>query len=366
MNINNNKTWQILKKDKSLFQRYFVKEFLIKACRKFFEDRDYHELESPILAPALPQEAYLDVLETNIQTKSGSKTVYIIPTTERYNKIILAAGLGNHFVITKVIRGTEEITTNHSPEFTMLEWYHLNGNYMDLINDFIQLIRFSHRFVYDQLYKEKQKKLFPINVTAKYQPIIQFHGYHIDISIDPYIISIPDYLKEIINVDLEIIQSDINFRNFMLRRGYVVTEEYSWQEMFEMLFATEIEPTLPKDRIVCVVDYPKQVCVLTKQKSTNPLVCERVEIYLAGLELANGYTELLDWQIQKENFDIQLKLREKIGLKKINYDYELLQALKEGLPNVAGIGMGIDRLAMIYANANSISEINYFPISEWF
>jgi elongation factor P--beta-lysine ligase len=121
------KTWQKLKENPSLFQRYYVKEYIIKAIRKFFENRKYHELESPILAPALPQEHYLNLLTVKINSKNGNgKNTYLIPSTERYNKIILAGGLGNHFTISKVFRDLEETGSNHIPEFTMCEWYHLS------------------------------------------------------------------------------------------------------------------------------------------------------------------------------------------------------------------------------------------------
>jgi len=130
------KTWQLLKSNPKLWPRYFIKEYLIQAIRVFFLNRNYHELESPILAPALPQERYLNVLTTTIEQKGKQpQTAYIIPTTERYNKLALAAGIGEHFVITKVCRGQEESGPNHSPEFTMLEWYHLNANYFDLMAD---------------------------------------------------------------------------------------------------------------------------------------------------------------------------------------------------------------------------------------
>src|SRR2546427_322812 len=125
------KTWQLLKNNPHLFQRYFIKEYLIQACREFFQKRNYHELESALMTSALPQERYLDVLEVEIDPKKDK--VYLIPTTETFNKKVLAAGLGEHFVITKVVRGLEDIGPNHSPEFTMLEWYHLDTDYFGLM-----------------------------------------------------------------------------------------------------------------------------------------------------------------------------------------------------------------------------------------
>ncbi|CAG1021744.1 partial Lysine--tRNA ligase, heat inducible, partial [Patescibacteria group bacterium] len=112
-------------------------------------------------------------------------------------------------------------------------------------------------------------------------------------------------------------------------------------------------------------DFPKQVCVLTKVNPINPLVCERVEIYLAGKEVGNGYTELIDAQYQEERFKEEALARKKLGLKEIAFDHDLIDALKSGLPDVAGIGIGLDRVAMVFADAKYISDINYFPVSEW-
>src|SRR3989344_3105043 len=153
------KTWQLLKQQPRLFQRYFVKEYLIKGIRSFFEKRKYHELESPILTDALPQERYLDVLETEISLKDAPSKkkilAYLIPSTETFNKKILAAGLGAHFVISKVFRGLEAIGPNHSHEFTMCEWYHPQANYFDLMADCENLILELKRFL-DLKFRKKR------------------------------------------------------------------------------------------------------------------------------------------------------------------------------------------------------------------
>ncbi len=98
------KNWQKLKNDPSLFEKFFVKEYIFKAIRKFFEERKYHEFECPILSDCLPQERYLDVLSTIVETKKGKNTAYLIPTTETFNKRLLATGIGNHFVISKLAK----------------------------------------------------------------------------------------------------------------------------------------------------------------------------------------------------------------------------------------------------------------------
>lgn len=361
------KTWQQLKVNPLLFQRYFIKEYLIKGCRKFFENRNYHELESPIITNALPQERYLDVLTTNIELSGDeAKTGYLTPTTETFNKKVLAAGLGEHFVITKVLRGLEEISPNHSPEFTMLEWYHLNATYKELMNDCEELFAFVFKYIKESLENEQKLNRFPIDTTDFQNELkINYQGLNIDLSGPWHKVSIPEALKEYAGIDLEKIQSLELFKEVAIKKGYTVTEDDDWQRIFEWVWENEIEQNLPKDKPVFVYDFPKQICVLTKVNLENPLVCERIEIYMAGKEIGNGYTELIDAEYQNQKFIEEAEARKKIGLKEVAFDYDLIDALRSGLPEVAGIGIGLDRIAMILSNSRNISDINYFPVSEW-
>jgi elongation factor P--beta-lysine ligase len=353
--MNSLKTWQKLKANPEIFQRYFVKEYIIRAIRKFFENRNYHELESPILAPALPQEHYLNPLTVDIGVEGKSlKKAYLIPSTERYNKIILAAGLGEHFVITKVFRGLEETSPNHSPEFTMCEWYHLNANYFDLMDDCEELFVYIQKYLYENLYKKEFTK------------ILTFGDFSIDLTPKWDRLSVAEALKEKCSINLEDIQELKDFKKVARQKGYNISDEDDWEIIFELIFAQEIEPLLNPNKPTFVYDYPKQLCPLTRLNNNNPLVAQKVELYIAGKEIANGYTELTDGFEQEKNFRFEQAERAKIGKEPIAFDDELVEALKSGLPEVAGIGMGIDRIAMIFANAKSIADINYFPASEDF
>lgn len=351
--MNTPKTWQKLKNNPESFQRYFVKEYIIKAIRKFFEDKKYHELESPILAPSLPQEHYLNPLtvELGIGNKE-TKKAYLIPSTERYNKLILAAGLGNHFVISKVFRDLEETGPNHSPEFTMCEWYHLDADYYDLMNDSEELFIYIQRFLCKELFKKD------------FSNILTYGENIIDLTPKWDRLSVVDALKNYCSINLEDIQNLNEFRKIAKNKGYNISEKDDWEIVFELIFANEIEPHLNLNKPTFVYDYPKQLCPLTKLSLKNPLVAQKFELYIAGKEIANGYTELIDWKEQEKRFKDEEAQRNIIGKEPIKFDKELIAALKLGLPEVAGIGMGIDRIAMIFANAKSIADINYFPASE--
>lgn len=353
--MNSIKTWQKLKENPELFKRYFIKEYIIKAIRKFFEEKKYHELESPILAPALPQEHYSNPLSVDLGTGNKEiKKVYLIPSTERYNKLILAAGLGNHFVISKVFRNLEEIGPNHSPEFTMCEWYHLDTDYYGLMNDSEELFIYIQRFLCKELFKKD------------FSNTLSFREYIIDLTPKWDRLSVVDALKNYCSINLEDIQNLKEFRKIAQSKGYNINDNDDWEIIFELIFANEIEPHLNLNRPTFVYDYPKQLCPLTKLSLKNLLVAEKFELYIAGKEIANGYTELIDWEEQEKRFKDEEFQRNKIGKEPIKFDKELIDALRLGLPEVSGIGIGIDRIAMIFANAISIADINYFPASEYY
>lgn len=340
--------WKKLKTSPHLWDKIFIKEKTIHAIRKFFELRNYHELESPILATALPQEHYLNPVTTTFSLKGKEpKTLYLIPSTERFNKIALAAGIGEHFVITKVFRGLEDVSPNHSPEFTMLEWYHLDANYFDLMDDCEELLN----FIFVEIFNKQPAKL-------------NYQGQEIDLRPGWDKINLVKALKEWSGIELPNIQDVVAFRKKMISKGYSIDDNDDWEILFELLFANEIEPRLAVNKPSFVYNYPKQLCPLTRLNKENPLVAEKVELYIAGKELANGYTELLNGFELEKNFKAEEQARAEIKKEPIAFDHELIEALKSGMPKVAGIGMGLDRLAMLFADAASLEEVNLFPGTE--
>ncbi len=365
------KTWQKLKQNPELFERYFVKEYTIKAIRKFFEDRDYHELESPILADALPQERYLDALHTDITLQDGTaKRAYLIPSTETWNKKILVAGLGNHFTVTKVFRGLEEISPNHSPEFTMLEWYQVGDNYFDLMDTTEELVvaiiqHLHQKFEIQNSKSQRPHPAFGHPLLKGEGQGVRYQGQEIDFGGKWDRFSVRELLRKYTDLELEDIREVDVFRKIALNKGYSVNAKDDWQTIFEIIFSSEVEPNLSKNKPTFVYDFPRILCPLTKVKENDSLVSEKVELYIAGKEIGNGYTELTDWEEQKRRFDEEQSERAKLGKEEIKYDKDLVDALKLGMPEVAGIGIGLDRLVMILADVENISDINFFPPSEW-
>ena len=247
----------------------------------------------------------------------------------------------------------EDIGPDHSPEFTMLEWYHLNANYFDLMEDCEKLFVYSKKFL-----DGKFKKVFSTSIN--------YQGQKISLTSPWKKLSVREGLKKYAKVELEDVQELVKFKKVMKEKGYNVDENDDWQTLFELLFANEIETNFPKNKPIFVYDYPIQVCPLTQTKKDDPLVCEKVELYIAGKEIANGYTELRDWKEQEKRFKEEQAARKELGRKPVAFDHDLVEAIKSGLPSVAGIGMGIDRVAMIFADVKNVSDVNYFPASEMF
>jgi len=346
------KTWKLLREKPKLFKRYFVKEYIIKAIREFFEELNFHELESPILTCTLPQERYLDVLSTTITFRKNKKyKAYLIPSTESFNKKMLVAGLGNHFVVTKVFRDLEEVSSHHIPEFTMLEWYTVGKNYFDLMTTTEKLIIFIKKFL-DKKFGREQ------NLNLIYQ------GQKINLKSPWYRFSVSELFEKFLKRELRSVLNINAFKELGKNLDLNIDKNDDWQSIFERIFAIHIEPNLPKEKPVFVYDYPKILCPLTKEKKTDPDFCEKVELYFLGKEIGNGYTELTDPKEQKRRFLEEKEARKKLRKEEIKFDHDLIEALKLGIPEVAGIGIGIDRLAMIFANTKNISDVNYFPLTE--
>lgn len=337
--------WQSLKENPALWAKFLVKQEIIRATRAFFEAKGYNELESPILAPALPSERYLNFLSTDI----AGKELYLIPSTERYNKIGLAAGIGNHFVITKVFRGLEQVSPNHRPEFTMLEWYHLDGTYFDLMDDTQALILSMLDRIGNSDYK------------------INYQGIEIDFNGDWHRFSVETLLKTYTGLSLKDISEWEKLKQIVIDFGFlqnkeVKESEMSWQDLFELLFFNKVEIHLDPNKPTFIYDYPKILAPLAAPNSNNPEVSQKVELYIAGKEIANGYTELRDALLLENNLKEEYKARAQMGLPLAKFDDELISAIRSGIPPVAGIGMGLDRLAMILADAQSINEISLLSL----
>ena len=317
------KTWKKIKKDPELLSKYLVREKVIDTIRDFFKCRGFHEVSTPVLVPVPSMEPNLEVFQTELKTSKGLKRKgFLIMSPEYSIKKLLAAGIGNCFEITKCFRNEEEVSLLHNPEFTMLEWYRVGAVYKDIMKDFENLF---------------------IKIIGKEK--LDYQGGTYDLSLPWPRISFKEAFEKYAERNIKDVKD----------------------EDFYKIFFNEVEPKLRKSKKpVILYDYPVSQAALARKSTKDPRFAERFEIFIAGIELGNCFSELTDCKEQKERFEKDKTLRRTQGKTDYPVDEDLLDALGQGIPQVSGIAVGVDRLVMLAANVPSISDTMFFPGSELF
>jgi len=324
------KTWQRIKNNPKLMDQYLVREKVIDTIRSFFKDQGFHEVFTPILVPVPSIEPNLEVFQTELRTSKGLKREgFLIMSPEFSIKKLLAAGVGNCFEITKCFRNEEETSSLHNPEFTMLEWYRIHADYTDVMKDF------------EHLFTEIINKVNPEADLSKWE----YQGEAYDLSLPWPRISFEEAFGKYAGKKIDDVKD----------------------EDFYKIFFNEIEPKLRETKRPAIIyDYPISQAALARPKASDGRFAERFEVFLAGIELGNCFSELTDAKEQKKRFEADLALRMTQGKLEYPIDEDLIEALKEGLPVVSGIAVGVDRLIMLAANVASVSETMFFPGEEIF
>lgn len=340
------KNWQKLRQDGELKRRLLMREQVIDGIRSFFKQQGFHEVETPLLVVAPGTEPYLEVFETKLKKPAGkSMSAYLLTSPEYAMKKLLAAGMGNIFQVCKSFRNNEGSSERHNPEFTILEWYRTPADYTDIMTDFEQL-------------------MLALN-GGKTE--LSYQGKKYDLSAPYPRLSVAETFAKYVGVTEEELLSEEALKKVLKQKGYQVTPETDWEAAYNQLFLNEIEPKLAEmDQPVIVYDYPASQAALSKKKVSDPRFAERFEVYLAGLELGNAFSELTDAVEQEQRLREELALRKKLGKTEYQLDTDFIEALKAGMPESGGIAVGVDRLVMLFADAEDIEETLFFPSSEVF
>lgn len=341
-------TWDKIRQgDEELKKKLLLRLKIIGFIRIFFKERGFVEVDTPALVRYPGTEPHLDPLKTELKIKGrGNYGGYLITSPEYSIKKLLAAGLGNMFELAKCFRNNEPQSPNHNPEFLMLEWYRVNADYKMLMAETEELIKFLAR----QLFGREE---------------IVYQGQKIDLSSWEKS-SVRDLFLKFARIDLN--KSENNAEKLAAeakKLGYDIPVGDPFDDIFFKIFLNKIEPNLPKNKPIIIYDYPLPLASLARQNKKNPLYAERFEVYLGGLELANAFSELADPEEQRMRFEKEKEIRRGLGKEPDLLDGELLEALKF-LPETAGIALGVDRLAMIFADAKTIDEILFFPANQIF
>jgi len=354
-------TWHTLKDNPGLWRRYFLRERVIRQIRLFFETRGFHEVETPILIGHPAAESYLDVFETTLLDRNRKPTkMYLSTSPEVALKKCMVAGIGNCFALTKSFRNTEVGDSLHNPEFTILEWYQVEATYTTIMEECEQLIL----HLLKTTLSERNRTDHHQQGLALNPQTLSYQDKHIDFSRPWKRLSVKTAFSNFAHIDFEEFLDLKKARAIAKSRGYVVAGSTTWEEIYNQIFLNEVEPHINMAKPVFLYDFPKAVGALAKTKKDDPRFVERFELYIAGLELADCYTELTDWKEQKMRFDDQLKEIKRLGKTPYVYDHDFISALKAGLPDCAGIAVGIDRLLMLLLNSTDIKDTMLFPAEE--
>lgn len=344
--------WQALCSRKAIIAR----NKLYSDIRDFFNKKSVLEVETPILSTASVTDPYIDSLEV-FSPKDNSKKYFLQTSPEFAMKRMLCDNFGDIFQICKSFRA-EEIGRKHNIEFTMLEWYRLNFNMDDLINEVCELIIYCLRDINEPRLSATFRGLTAESgESQRGESIIKKISYK-DLFIeylafDPNLVDI-DYLKKLILNKFETKYSDIiNSNDF--------DKNYNKDDLLMILISDYIEPELDHEKITVIYDYPRSQSALAKiDNSIDYPVAKRFEVYYKGMELANGFHELSDYTEQKNRFLQDINKRKKQHLPDVSIDYKFLSALESGLPDCSGVALGLDRLLMIKQGVTSIEDVLVF------
>jgi lysyl-tRNA synthetase class 2 len=261
----------------------------------------------------------------SIRTDSGR---YLRTSPEFAHKRLLAAGSGDIFELGRVFRQGESGRA-HNPEFTLLEWYRTGWNYQQLMDEVAGLVRYCGHGKFDR---------WPVKKT-RYRQLFLDHLDVDPVTADNRLLSATARAHGIDDIDLE--------RN----------------QWLDLLISFVIQSALPEQCLTFVYDYPADQAALSRIRPETPPVAERFELYLGQTELANGYQELTDASEQQRRFEAENTKREKLGKPRCKLDQHLISALMHGLPECAGVALGVDRLLMAIGGMDCIDDVTAFPYS---
>jgi lysyl-tRNA synthetase class 2 len=299
---------------------------MLQAARAFFAQRGVLEVETPILSVAAVSDPQIESLATRVGGLPGLR--YLCPSPEHAMKRLLAAGSGDIYQICKVFRDAERGRW-HNPEFTMIEWYRLGLDDAALMNEVEALI---------------VELLAPVRPLGKAERVSYSDALQRHAGVDAFD-STEDQLLEAAR-----------------RHGIQCEAQLDRDAKLDLLMGLIVGPQLGRGNPCFVCDYPASQAALARLKPGMPRVAARFELYLDGLELANGFHELAQPEEQRARFARDLSLRATRAQVQAPLDENFLAALDSGLPDCAGVALGFDRLVAIALGADKLADAMAFSV----
>lgn len=352
-----------------LLKNLKIRDRILRTIREFFWERDFIEVETPVLVPAVIPESYLEYFTTYLSDRRGSKrNMFLTASPEASLKKLLVEGIGDCFEITRSFRNTETDSNTHLPEFTILEWYRVGVDYRKIMEDCEELLTAICLKIKNQ---NANIKITEKNSKINYS--IEYNGQAVNVSPAWERISVPESLDRFTGISFD----DITYPEFApawakvfgngkivetaKKKGYNVSSGNTWEEVFNQIYLNEIEPHLGQGKATIIYDFPLPMAALAKKKDEDPRLAERFEFYIGGLELGDSFSELADWKEQSQRFEDEQKIRDNLHKTKVCTDSGFLTSLKKGLPKCSGIAVGLDRLVMLFTDSKKIQDVRYGP-----
>jgi lysyl-tRNA synthetase class 2 len=313
-----------------------VRSKIISAVRQFLDQRGFIEVETPVLQPSAG-----GALARPFITHSNAldQDFYLRIATELHLKRLIVGGFDKVYEIGRIFRN-EGISTEHNPEFTMLESYEAYADYTNVMEMVEQMVC----YVVQQVLGTAEVKYGEdiINLTPPWRRI-----------------TLREAIKEYSGIDFVKYPTADDLRIKMRSMNIEFDPKKNWAKLVDELLKTFVRPKLIQPTIV--YDYPTSMSPLAKNKPGEERVVERFQPYIGGLEMGNAYSELNDPVLQRERFTEQLKERQAEDEERWTIDEDFVLALEYGMPPTGGLGVGIDRLVMLLTNQQSIREVILFP-----
>ena len=295
---------------------------IVDKARQYFASQNVLE----VFTPALSSTGVTDPNIDSVPAILGDRTVYLHTSPEFMMKRLIAAGFRDIYQVCRVFRDGESGPL-HQPEFTMIEWYRLDFSLIDIIADCIDLVTEM------------------LGADGARQPrIVSYSDIFAEtLSIDPMTAS-PDRLADLLDADAQL-------------RASIGKDRDAW---LNLAMATLVAPHFADNGLTAIFHYPASQASLARLCPEEPTVAERFELYLGSVELANGFVELTDPNVQLQRFETERQLRAARGKPVVAIDDHLINALRFGLPPCAGVALGLDRLLMIAEGQDDIANVMTF------
>ncbi len=318
------------------------------AIRGWFNERDFIEIETGILQVSPGNETHLHALCTDVHASNGAVARRYLRTSPEFAaKKLLAAGERRMFELARVFRDYEGGAL-HLPEFTMLEWYRAHEPYEIAIDDTLALIALAARTTGMSEFHWRGRRADPLAQAER--------------------LTLADAFSRYAQIDLLATLNDaVPDRNALAeaarRAGIRVADDDTWSDLFSKVLVETIEPHLGEGRPTVLYEYPAPEAALARLCAHDPRVAERFEIFICGVELANGYGELVDAREQRVRFEHAMDEKARLYGARYPLDEDFLAAMAQ-MPQACGVALGLDRLVMLAVGADRIDRVVWTPPAE--